>query len=145
MHVCVWCVCLCGCYCVWMLLPQRIGGVRGTWGVMLTFHLVFRWDSFMGHTKLAGPQLPGVLLSPSSHLTIGAPWLQTCTAVPGFNLGIQGEVLEFVQRELYHRVIPPALVTFESVTICTRFLQNPVLLEVIKTPRAKNMHRAQAH
>lgn len=69
---CVCLICVYGCYCVWVLLTQCMGGVRGTLGVLLTFLLVFRWDFFTEYARLAGPQSPGLLLSaaplsPSEH------------------------------------------------------------------------------
>lgn len=69
---CVCLICIYGCYCVWGLLPQCVGRVRETLGVLLTFHLVFRWDFFIKYTRLAGSQSPGLLLSaaflsPSEH------------------------------------------------------------------------------
>lgn len=78
MHTCVFDV------CIWLLLCVRTlvtlhGWSQRTLGVILTFHLVLRWDSFPEYTRLADLQPPEIVWSRLlSHL--GALGLQTYLA-----------------------------------------------------------------
>lgn len=105
------CACsLCVCSCVYagaIILWGKCGGQMTTSGVSLNLLpcLGQGFLSIAGHSKLAGPRASRNLL-PASHLTVGAPGLQTYPTVSGFT-GDPGSGFMLCSEFITHQAISP--------------------------------------